>query len=834
MTEARHRARRRLLVSRAPLAVLGAVLLIAAALLLLPLTSPGVGTSAEAAATSVSTTVQGTGDFASLKVTVAKTKGLINEVVPITWTGGTPTVPGGTRFDTDYLQIMQCWGDDAGGPDRTQCEFGGLASVDGRGGNYTNLRQVNYGDGLIDPAESLHQTAPGQTVFVPFHAVSGEKLTGNSNQFFDQYTTNEIDYAQTGADGTGQAYFEMQTARESAGLGCGATTPSGPRKCWLVIVPRGEKEVNSTPTTRLQSSALSQTNWDHRLQVPLTFSPVEQACPIGSAERRTAGTEAFAEAIGRWQPALCNGAAKTVYGYSVAPDSVAIRQLTSTDPQMEFLTAPVPPTQVSAERPLVYAPVALSSLNLGFLIEQTSSKDAPDSVKRLDGQRLKQLNLTPRLVAKLLTQSYRSAVVDSEVGYLAHNPRDMFHDPDFLAINPEFANYSFSRGIADIVVPLGLSDLNRQLWAYVASDEEAVNFIQGQPDRWGMSVNPAYQKLTIPTQEFPKADPLCQTFNNGQLPLCTQDAHAYAADLHDAARSVSRGDPLARNSWDGLAVPPQYKKTPPLAPGTRSLIAFADSATASRYSLVGARLRNAAGQFVAPTSASILAGYQAMSASGVRGVKVGNPQASAASAYPLVNVTYAVTAPNGLTAPQARDYASLIRYAVGAGQIPGPGIGQLPDGYVPLPAAERAQALASASVVAAGPQPTSTPTPTPTTTTPTDSGSTDTGATDTGSTDSGSTDTSSTDTGSAGTGSTDTGGSTEPVAAPAPSKSPAVTPLVPDPGSTAPSTTPVAAAAVTPDTPVGSNRLAIVAALILGGAAALAGSLLPWFRGGGV
>ena len=834
MSSARHRARRRLLVSRAPLAVLGLVMLIAAALVLLPLTNPDGGATAEAAATSVSTTVRGTGDFAALTVTVAKTKGLINEVVPITWTGGTPTVPGGTRFDTDYLQIMQCWGDDPKGPDRTQCEFGGLAGVDGRGGNYTNLRQVNYGDGLVDPAETLHQTAAGQTVFVPFHAVSGENLTGNSNQFFDQYTTNEIDYAQTGADGTGQAYFEMQTSRESAGLGCGATTSSGPRKCWLVIVPRGEKEVDGTATPRLQSSALSQTNWNQRLQIPLNFSPVEQACPIGSAERRTAGTEAFAEAIGRWQPALCNGATNTVYGYSVTPDSVAIRQLTSTDPQMEFLTAPVPTSQVPAARPLVYAPVALSSLTLGFLIEQSSAKDAPESVKRLDGQRVTQLNLTPRLVAKLLTQSYRSAVVDSEVGYLAHNPRDMFHDPDFLAINPAFANFSYSRGISDIVVPLGLSDLNRQLWAYVASDEDAVNFIQGQPDRWGMSVNPAYQKLTIPTQEFPKADPLCQTFNNGQAPLCTQDAHAYAADLHDAARSVSRGDPLARNSWDALAVPPQYKKTPPLAPGTRSLIAFADSATASRYSLVGARLRNAAGQFVAPTTASILAGYQAMSATGVRGVKVGNPQATGAAAYPLVSLTYAVTAPNGVTAQQARDYAALIRYAAGPGQLPGPGVGQLPDGYVPLPAAERAQATAAARVVAAGPQPTPTPTPTTTSPTPTDSSSTDSGSTDSGSSDTGSTDSGSTDSTSTDSGSTDTGASGNPASTPAPSVAPTVTALSPDSGSTAGSGTPVAAVAVTPDTPVGSNRLTIVAALILGGAAALAGSLLPWFRGGGV
>ena len=56
------------------------------------------------------------------------------------------------------------------------------------------------------------------------------------------------------------------------------------------------------------------------------------------------------------------------------------------------------------------------------------------------------------------------------------------------------------------------------------------------------------------------------------------------------------------------------------------------------------------------------------------------------------------------------DYADFIRYAVGAGQVPGLGNGELPPGYAPIPADWTAQALAAATKIAAGPQPAATTT----------------------------------------------------------------------------------------------------------------------------
>ena len=83
--------------------------------------------SADTAPSGSAATVSGTGEFANLKVTVSQTKNLINQTVQVSWTGAPP--PNGST--TNFLQIMQCWGDDPAGPDRTQCQFG----VSGQGGD---------------------------------------------------------------------------------------------------------------------------------------------------------------------------------------------------------------------------------------------------------------------------------------------------------------------------------------------------------------------------------------------------------------------------------------------------------------------------------------------------------------------------------------------------------------------------------------------------------------------------------------------------------------------------------------------------------------------------
>jgi hypothetical protein len=680
---------------------------------------PASAAAADPVASDSAVMVSGTGDFANLKVTVSQTKNLINQTVTVSWTGGTPTVSD-TAFALNYLQIMQCWGDDPAGPDRTQCQFGASRQGVGRVG----LRQLSGNP--VDPKETLKLPAGSlDQPNVPFWAVDRPKPTGaatsSSNDFFDAQVTNEIPQARTHGDGSGEEFFEVETARQAAGLGCGepvitAGSPSG-RSCWLVIVPRSNKEVDGSIRTGqsgqdsyLQSSPLSQSNWDNRLVIPLEFQTVGQACPIGAPERPVIGHELVVDAVSSWQPALCAGGG-TLFSYTQLTDDVARSQVQ--DGGLALVTNPVPPDQVKSDHPLVYAPVALSGLAIAFNIDHVPPFGAPPADLKLNGQRFTSMKLNPRLVAKLLTQSYRYAVVVPAAfsGYLKDNPLGLLFDPEFLALNPEYKGFAdvTAGPVPDALVQLNGADITSQLWSWVKADPDASSFIAGEADPWGMVINPNNKDLPLPTSAFPRNDQSCldvidTTTTGSPIPFkqCVLDDHPYANDMHDAGHSASRGDSLARNTAvDQQSGQPVSTKLARQDAGKQALLAVVDAATAVRYGLPTAQLINAAGKFVAPTPESLLAGEAAMKPSAVAGVLASDPGALDPAAYPLTALSYAVTSPTLLDAVAGKDYAAFLRYAGGPGQQQGLAPGLLPPGMVPLPTPLKAQTIAAAATVEA-------------------------------------------------------------------------------------------------------------------------------------
>src|SRR2546423_6490231 len=68
-------------------------------------------------------TVHGTGEFASLAVTVGPTKDPVDQRGHLSWTRGAPTPVKGPQFAADFLPIMQCWGDPVARADRPQGEY---------------------------------------------------------------------------------------------------------------------------------------------------------------------------------------------------------------------------------------------------------------------------------------------------------------------------------------------------------------------------------------------------------------------------------------------------------------------------------------------------------------------------------------------------------------------------------------------------------------------------------------------------------------------------------------------------------------------------------------
>jgi hypothetical protein len=757
-------------------------------------------------------TVSGTGRFANLRVTVSQTRNLIDQVIDVTWSGGTPTFQGGQVFGVNYLQMMECWGDDPSGPDRTQCEYGAYAG-DSRGGAYVASRQVTYGS-PVDPIEPI-KLPPGSTgtLNVPFDSVTGATVDNGPNPFYDQSSSNEIPFALTTSDGTGQTYFETQTVTQAPGLGCGAPVRNKAgqtvaRGCWLVIVPRDDHEVDGTTRrgvttqTGLVSSPLSMTNWNNRIAVPLGYQPVGTACAIGAAERPTSGDEQITEAMTQWQPALCANTT-AVYGYSQLTDDLARQELQSPDPGLVFLSQPLAAGSTTPGRKPLYAPVALSGLAIAFNIESQSSFSAPAAVQQRNGVRINTLNLSPRLVAKLLTQSYRDAVAPGATD-VNGNPADLTTDPDFLALNPAFKDLTFNSGIADMLVPLSPSDATDELWAWVNADPAARAFVNGTADPWGMKVNPNYTGLQLPRDDYPKVDPACQDFPAPQTPLCTLDLHPYAASMHAGARGAGRGDLLLRTTWGFGNNPPTWGVTPAQPEGQRAVLAAADVATATRDGLPMANLCDDAGKnCVPPNAAGLLAGAAAMVPSGVDGVVVPVPGGLPQGAYPLTTLTYAATVPSALSTGEAKDYAALLKYAAGPGQATGDEPGQLPLGYVPLPQAMQQQTVAAANTIVSVANHSPSPSPSPI------SGSGEGITVTVG--------------GSSGGGEGGGGGLGGAVAAtPSAAASPAPSARI-FTASPLPTATGVGSRTLTPARPLGAVRYALLFALLLGGLAAGAG-----------
>ncbi|MFE9884250.1 hypothetical protein [Streptomyces scopuliridis] len=663
----------------------------------------GSGTNA-AAADSAKTLTGKNGphdDFSGLKVTVHQTKNLRAQGVDVTWEG--PAVPTTDGY-RNFLQIMQCWGDDQAGPDREQCEFGG----NNAGTHWMSTRTLPKDK---DPLEKEYTDGGDDNPFVPFQPLQGDPTDSPADAtYFSKNDTNAQPWLRTRTDGTGEAVFEVKSEIEAPYLGCGdigSTAGAGkPRKCWLVVVPRGEHDPDGTVNVGdgMHTSPLSQSNWDQRLVFPLEFGAVGNTCPADKAERRVIGSELLTDAITSWQATLCAGA-DARFTFSQAAEDYARRLIgkpTSTSPGMGITVAPI-----EEAAGVVYAPVAVSALTVGFFWEDAEAGQVRD------------LKLSARLLAKLVTGSYPYDI--RQIGFeypvpdhLKGNALSIIVDPEFIKLNPYFDRPTQAQlGPGGILLQAGNSDVNSLLWRYLQSNAEARDFLRGKPDPWGMKVNPFYQALGLGTDaplDFPKADTtethitltdgggVDRTVAYGQL-----EKSPYSNDMHDGALRVRRGATGATFSATLDQSNPQGIKLVPSDsnPGTRQAYGVVDAASASRYELDIAALPNADGVYVKPTADSMLKAVARMPDSAVKGVKAPSPATAKSGAYPLTAVAYAM-APVDQPAAARQDYARLIRYAAGDGQTQGLAPGELPPGYAPMPKGLRDRALSAADQLVRG------------------------------------------------------------------------------------------------------------------------------------
>ncbi|MDR7182987.1 hypothetical protein J2X85_000010 [Microbacterium trichothecenolyticum] len=711
--------------------------------------------------------------FPDLEVTVSQTSDLVSQGIRVSWKGGKPSErPSSTVGGTNFLQIAQCWGEDPdnpGHPDRRTCVYGGTlgagtyrdGSTDAEDVADEDLAYTHFSESFFSPtytgipfvaansAGEVDETkAPADRVLNNLTTnAQGDVVqkTGdayvdlNTNQFFTAYTTNEVKWAGTGADGTGSVPFEVQTTTQSTALGCGSPIEQSGgsvvgQSCWLVIIPRGQGDSGSNEINR---SGLWWDAWEHHLAVKLDFKPVGVRCEIGEAERQLAGSELISEAMGSWQPELCKGDNGSPFVLSDGREADALVKAAGTDPSpLAFTSRPLDMNRVAADAdPVAYAPVALSGIAISFSIDrQPHPQNASAEERAREGLPMTELKLTPRLVAKLLTASYVDALPDnadkSHIGYKSFtdpgkNPRTIVQDKEFQAINdPEWSKQIIvGASVADALAPTGRSDLAVRLWEYVLADRAARAWLNGEPDENGMIVNPWYSTnsevnpngvpLALPTDGFPKADPIekpDQTVSNpsngtGAVNLVTW--RPFTRSFADSAYRVLRGDGLVLGEWDKIAKPPKFQTQPRQLFGSQKVIGLTTAPSSELYQTATAALRNPAGEYVAPTRDSIAAGAAAMTPNPqqpkiLEFSYTGAAAQTAPAAYPLTMPVYAALNPRQTDIEERAAYADLIRYAVQHGQAPGTDVGQLPPGYAPIPAAWVTQALAAADAIEKG------------------------------------------------------------------------------------------------------------------------------------
>ena len=752
-------------------------------------------------------------EFKNISISVFQTTGIIDQAVRVSVTGFA-----GTRSSTtsgieatnakNYLQAMQCWGDDPLASDFNQtCEWGGryLTENNGLGNSVITDNAARVGPLDVDTARPTTHDVPfrtfgGTTVSgKPYLDKSGTKQYDILNYFGPQ-TTNEVTSARIGTNGAGYFDFETQSSYQAPHLGCGTGTHL---RCWLVVVPRGtvfggdgekcsgilDPANGYDPYTKGRPNSVqggSPVNdqcdyWNNRIVVPLDFVQTGNTCPVGSAEVQVIGSQLMVGAMASWQPSLCK-TVKNTFSFATNTDSIARAQLIETGPKspnIAFSGYPVSSgelqtdeeRQVLADTTLAYAPVAISGVSIAFFAE-------------FDGGRQEKLNLSPRLVAKLLTQSYRFTVPSNSsdpsrnfahLGAVNRTYNYLNQDPDFRALNPENWN-EFTANPAIVLPGPGGADAIRQVWRWILADKDAVAFLDGTVDPWGMTVNPYYlpaknpaavvpwflddqkaftetptsrevglrnldgspQRLaSVVLDTFPKNDEslvplkILTVAQGGAGEKSRFDSIQYAPytdNLLSGALQAFRAIPNSKTVWDGTKLNAagdagDWVSSGAQLPGAKFMIAVTDSPSAGRYGLntAGIQVPNSS-SIVNADTAGMTKALSALEPTTVPSIKQIDPAKVGLDGYPLTMITYAGVNLSKATADARKVIAQMLTQVTSTGQVSGTATGELPAGYLPLTAELVAQADSAAKSIAEYVAP-ETPAQAPATSRPVGSGS---------------------------------------------------------------------------------------------------------------
>lgn len=741
----------------------------------------------------------------TVHVSVSKTTGLRGrQDINVSWSGAAPT--GGVQPDLngvladqqEYpMVILECRGQDTTAVPAAQQVAPTSCWTHGSDARYQGVYYTAFAPWRVDRYASIPDRAqvvgrpasvpaacgsqPTTERWVPFIGVTGARYDyGNQScaglppEDYNYDTSAQVvppnaTFAPTAVDGTGTVKFDVWTGAENASLGCSATVA-----CTLEIIPimgiscdlygkAGGVPAEDVPgpsqlslATRLcqatgtytpgslsnpsQSADLAvsgalwwaASNWRNRISVPLSFAPISSACSQigGGAPVSVYGSELLNEATAQWAPTFCLDPKLFKFTHVQTAEPLAQTLLNTAGSQVNAAFASLPPPTPFG-RPTVQAPVAATGFAISYNIDGR------------DRRAVTNLRMTPRLLAKLLTESYPGDNFDrfapgqfgnrnpnGTAGSGIHdNPVNITDDPEFQALNPGITALNGLPGPATLLVLSAQSDVTYALTSYINSDPEARAWLDGKPDPWGMKVNNYYVGITLPVLRWPLLDTTLPDFGDAfpctkvdpapWLPLLASPTPTLVTSTLDVQFASSPGRNACVLSGDPSNPSNQlYQWTGAgrQQPGLRFIIGVTSLGEAARYDLQTAALQTSSSvdpgaQYTGSTGRTFVSASPASLAAAAKHLvqddadKVWQVSSDALradpGAYPGFMLVNADVPTTGLTKELANDYANLLTFAAGPGQTPGLGNGLLPPGYLPLSAASGLGALASYTARAA-------------------------------------------------------------------------------------------------------------------------------------
>lgn len=647
-------------------------------------------------------------------VTVSQTQNLATrQIVNISWSGFMPTVnsqgadsvhqnPQTPRASGYPVVLLECQGDDAATMSQEDCAITGpvrfytYAIYDAneteevQGSSFVDSRSFIETSGKVDSAPT------GQLVELP-------------SDFNDSNVIGTNWYATwTNDDGTHQnARFEVRSTKEAPqSMGCSDPDTRLNGSCSIVVVPIRpmecvDKKSCLPPNDYLGFSAdykqwQSASNWRNKFVFPVTFRPFPDVCDIDSRIAvPTQGSQVLNQAMLSWLPKFCTSGDLFKLGFTRVNDSAARRNLSfeiagEYAANLAFTTEPA----LSARgRPVVNAPVAVS----GFAVAVTlDSKNY---------EQLDEVHLNARLLAKLVTESYAVPAGEPDPN-VEGNPQGLLTDPEFIALNPDLADkLPAATYIYNPVLVQGSPDLVYEVTRYIASDPEAVAWLNGKSDAWGMHVNLTYKGdlWPVPSAQFEIRDPYIWKDDPTQCepkPLMEQAAQ-FVYDLSSVAEAMVNRQPQSYNVCKLVSGDDVFAWARPdrQVLGQRAMFAIMDIPSAQAFQFPTAALENHGGNFVQPSNDSLASALSVATYDERTGTLSANLKSSAPGAYPGLMPVYAAAPTHGLSKTLAGQYATMISWLSTTGQTYGTAAGQLPPGYLALPAKLQAQAAAAAAHV---------------------------------------------------------------------------------------------------------------------------------------